>query len=389
MENKVDQANKVLLSAKLTESDVYPVSEIFTFHPEFAEVSDFKLLELNQHLEEELEKGDTLYINGSSSDNTVLCTNTNTFNVFTAETSNSLLISNGLKLHNNIKDEKEKCVHDVTVVGISYEYFVVAQIKPDFNKVKQLLSTTVYRGKEHEYEVDESKLLTFEDLWMKTQASKEELKSTIKDLNVVTINNKLRILEFEYHFRVLSFMLKLIDEFSWNLEQICYEETVNSLVDLVPSDIINSMFSMYTEETKMIDGVQLYRYKEREVCRFFAQVLLYSAGKFNFKDFMQAWEESVPEGMKVEENMLHGIALINRKSMPNVIWMFSEFDLPDTINDRFKVLFEAKERWSYEEIAPYIARLTTDKLDVNALLAKHARNFKVNDVKYYSSKHLK
>lgn len=35
----------------------------------------------------------------------------------------------------------------------------------------------------------------------------------------------------------------------------------------------------------------------------------------------------------------------------------------------------------------YFRRLATDKLDVNALLAKYARASKVDGVKFYSSKH--
>jgi sister chromatid cohesion protein DCC1 len=181
----------------------------------------------------------------------------------------------------------------------------------------------------------------------------------------------------------------LIEENSWNLDEIDYEETLTSLKDIVPEEILISLFDKYTEESKIVDGLQLYSYRESEICRFFAQILLYGAGKFNLDEFLQAWRESVPEGMIPDEELLYGIAIIDRKSEPNIISAFPEENLSEDINERFNMLFKAKEKWSVPEITPYIQRLTTQKMDVNALLAKFARASTVEGVKYYSAKHAK
>jgi sister chromatid cohesion protein DCC1 len=82
--------------------------------------------------------------------------------------------------------------------------------------------------------------------------------------------------------------------------------------------------------------------------------LLYGAGKFNLDEFLQAWRESVPEGMIPDEELLYGIAIIDRKSEPNIISAFPEENLPEDINERFNMLFKAKEKWSVPEITPYI-----------------------------------
>ncbi|VEN41855.1 unnamed protein product [Callosobruchus maculatus] len=184
-------------------------------------------------------------------------------------------------------------------------------------------------------------------------------------------------------------MLKLVDENSWELDEIDYQETVDSLKDLVPKEILTGLLEKYTEESQLVDGIQLYRYKEDKVCIFFAKVLLYGAGKFNLNDFLQAWKESVPDGMSPAEDMIYGIAVIERRGgqNPDIIRAFDESELPENLTERFKVLFEVKEKWTVAEIAPYIKPLTTDKLDVSALLAKYARASKIDGVKYYSSKH--
>jgi hypothetical protein len=45
-----------------------------------------------------------------------------------------------------------------------------------------------------------------------------------------------------------------------------------------------------------VAGEPLYRLLEARVCRFLAEVLLRQAGKFNLKDFLSSWQQSVPEG---------------------------------------------------------------------------------------------
>lgn len=43
-------------------------------------------------------------------------------------------------------------------------------------------------------------------------------------------------------------------------------------------------------------GEALFALKEDKVCQFLAETLLRTAGRFNLQDFLQAWQDSVPEG---------------------------------------------------------------------------------------------
>lgn len=310
-------------------------------------------MELDKYLIQTLREGESLYIKGNDEENAVLCTKSKTYDIFETETSNSLLLFKDLQFNDSLTKSSERTISKIRISAVFHDYLEVLPSKPHLKKLKDLLRTSVYKGPENEHEVNEN-LLTYNSLLTVVQASEEELKIALKTLNTITINDKIRILDFEYHFRVLSFMLKLIDENSWQLDEIDYEETMNALSDLIPTNVLNSMFDLYTEESKIIDGLQLFRYNEEKVCKFFAQVLLSSAGKFNLNEFLQAWKESVPEGMIATESMLHGIAIVDRKSSPNVIWAFEEKDLPETINERFQVLFQAKEKWTVNEISPYI-----------------------------------
>ncbi|XP_065168116.1 sister chromatid cohesion protein DCC1-like [Atheta coriaria] len=392
MERTKEQIQEMLSLAKLCPDDLLPTTQTIYFASNLHKHNEYKFIQLNPKLEATLKAGDVLHINGEQDDNAVLCTEDTTYELLHSETSNSLLLVKDLKLRDTLAKPIENSlpdIHKVPIEGIFYDYLEAVHRKPQLSKLKNILEETTYKGPELEYEVVKSKLYTFEDLWLKEQASKAELKAALHEMQVITVDGKLRLLDFEYHFRVLSFMLKIIDENSWPLDEVDFEVTVETLNDLVPLDVLTSVFELYTVETKVRDGTQLYRYKEFDVCQFFAQVLLYSAGKFNLKDFLQAWQESVPEGMITDEEMLYGIAIVDRKANPSVVWSFPESKLPQNINERFKVLFDTKEKWRVNEIAPYIKNLTNDKQDVNALLTKHARPSKIDGVKYYSSKHAK
>lgn len=55
-----------------------------------------------------------------------------------------------------------------------------------------------------------------------------------------------------------------------------------------------------------------------------------------------------------QESLLSGIALVDKSSAPQVVWGFAESDLPEEINERFKVLFQTKAKWTVDDISPYI-----------------------------------
>lgn len=340
--------------AKLSEADIKSVSQTIYFTSENLYNNNYRLLQLDSHLQREVSEGKTLYIKGDDDEDVCICTENRTFHVTEAETSNSLLLVENLKFNDDIDDGENRGFQKVEVKAVFHQYLEAVVGKPNFKKLDQLLKDSVYKGPEFEFEINKDHLFTIEELQNNIQASDEELNEALKSMTVIKIDDKIRLIDFEYHFRVLSYMLKLIDENSWELDHIDYDETIEALSELAPREVICTLFDKYTEESKIIDGAQLYRYREEDICKFFAEVLLHEAGRFNFNEFMQAWKESVPEGMNPSEDMLYGIAVIDKKSNPNVVWSFEEKTLPENVIERFKILFSVKEKWSVLEISPYI-----------------------------------
>ncbi|KAF9794790.1 hypothetical protein SFRURICE_017480 [Spodoptera frugiperda] len=416
-----EEARKIIKTAKLHESELTEITQVLRFPNPSAHNDRLKLMLLDDNLLKEIEAGNDLMFKGDPDENVVLCTNTKTYDVKEAETSNSLLLvpellfaaSTGLDetiQNDSIESESSfeksnaslnkstesdegsrpprQIVHK-DILNTFFTYYELKPCKPRLTKLRKILEPTKYQGLELEYAVDKTKLLSYEALCDKIQASKAELNEELEKIQAVLLDGHYRLLEFEYEFRVLSYMLDLIDENSWPLDKISRETTIDSLKELVPLPILEAMFRFYTDPSIEEDGVQFYQYKQDKVCKFLARVLLKSAGKFNLEEFLQAWKDSVPDGMVTDESLLSGIALVDKSSTPQVVWGFSETDLPEEINQRFKILFQTKPKWTVDQISPYIECYATEKLNVNALLTKYARASTQDGVRVFSAKHMK
>lgn len=269
----------------------------------------------------------------------MLCTSNKTYDVKEAETSNSLLLVPDLffaastGLDETIKNNSMECDSDTSldksnaslnkstdsdegtkvprkiehkdIVNTFFTYYELKPCKPRLSKLIKLLEPTKFQGVELEYAVDKSKLLNYEAIFDQIQASRVELDEELEKIQAIKIDDYYRLLEFDYEFRVLSYMLDLIEENSWPLDKVSKEITLDSLKDLVPNTILEAMFRFYTTESVIEHEIQYYQYKQEKVCRFLAQVLLKSAGKFNLVEFLQAWSDSVPEGMVPSVSLYH------------------------------------------------------------------------------------
>lgn len=59
-------------------------------------------------------------------------------------------------------------------------------------------------------------------------------------------------------------------------------------------------------------------------------------------------------GMITNMKYLEGIAIKDITSQPHVVRFFPEWDLPEDVSERFKVLFQTREKWTIDEIRPFV-----------------------------------
>ncbi|PIO39595.1 hypothetical protein AB205_0127710, partial [Aquarana catesbeiana] len=217
---------------------------------------------------------------------------------------------------------------------------------------------------------------TTEGLLSQIQASSLELMDHLKVIHACQISGFWRLLDFDYEMKLLSHITQLMDSESWSFSRIPLKVSLQELRPLEP-DIVWSV---------MEKGEVFYALDEDKICRATAQMLLQNAVKFNLSEFQDVWQQSVPEGMTTRLDQLKGLALVDRSSRPETIFLLKTEDLPEDTQERFNALFTMREKWTEADIAPYIQDLCGEKQTIGALLTKYARSSLQNGVKLYNSR---
>ena len=176
--------------------------------------------------------------------------------------------------------------------------------------------------------------------------------------------------------KLLNHITQLVDSESWSFSKVPLNTCLQELGPLEPEEMIEHCLRCYGKKYT----------EEDKICRATAQMLLQNAVKFNLAEFQEVWQQSVPEGMTTRLDQLQGLALVDRQSRPEIIFLLKVEDLPEGDQERFSSLFSLREKWTEEDIAPYIQDLCGEKQTVGALLTKYARSSMQNGVKVYNSR---
>ncbi|ODN04174.1 Sister chromatid cohesion protein DCC1 [Orchesella cincta] len=417
-----EEIEEILVAAKLDRLDLQPVSQEILFDSKFS-TTEFRYIQLDKDMLQTIEVGQVLVFRGDEHDAAVLCTDSETFEIKEAETTNSLLVFKDLQMPDvksptgstgsskspgssantslNTSDLNDSTIQDENllptpavksrmIIDVAHSYLEVKRMRPNMSKIRRLLRGSEYDGKTSMEERRHESSVTLNMLLEKVPASREEIVKHLEEIRVVDINGNLRLVESDYLFRIFSQVLNCVDENSWSSTQIEKDVVVATLSSLVLPFFVEKVFEWFFvpfEEAGASSSKVKYTYQENTVCRFVGETLLKSMGKFNLREFMKVWQESVPEGLKVSPNQLSGIAVYDEDCSPPVIWHFPEDNLPETFTDRLALLFETKARWKLNEISPFTEVFSPPSQNVGNLLTKYARSTTVNGVKYYFSKH--
>ncbi|XP_073855457.1 sister chromatid cohesion protein DCC1 isoform X4 [Macaca fascicularis] len=164
------------------------------------------------------------------------------------------------------------------------------------------------------------------------------------------------------------------------------EYTTEDLLDQIQASEEEIMTQLQVLNACEIGGEVYFELDADKICRATAQMLLQNAVKFNLAEFQEVWQQSVPEGMITSLDQLKGLALVDRHSRPEIISLLKVDDLPEDNQERFNSLFSLREKWTEEDIAPYIQDLCGEKQTIGALLTKYSRSSMQNGVKVYNSR---
>ncbi|ERE47997.1 sister chromatid cohesion protein DCC1 [Cricetulus griseus] len=355
------EVDATLQVAKLNAAELLPTVHCLSFGPgsSGAAAGDFCLLELEPALCQQLEAGHSFVIRGDKDEQAVLCGKDKTYDLKIADTSNMLLVIPGCKTAEQLKREEtqENIVH-TEIFGFSNNYWELRRCRPKLKKLKKLLMENTYEGPDSHKEGDPSRSkYTTEDLLDQIQASEEEIMAQLQTLNACEIGGYWRILEFDYEIKLLNHVTQLVDSESWSFSKVPLTVCLQELGPLEPEEMIEHCLKCY--------------------------------------------------GKKYVEE-----ALVDRSSRPEIIFLLKVDDLPEGTQERFNSLFSLREKWTEEDIAPYIRATNTplclhslpmillleemeairdlcgEKQSIGTLLTKYSRSSMQNGVKVYNSRRL-
>ncbi|KAM3873694.1 sister chromatid cohesion protein DCC1 [Diretmus argenteus] len=382
----LEEVQATVQIAKLREDDLQNTIHCLSYG-ENVSSADYCLMELDDTLCKHIEAGKSLVIRGDKDERAVLCSGDKTYDLKIADTSNLLLFVPGCKTPDQLTNSQENShlVH-TQIWGFCNSYWELRKQRPKLKKLKKLLMENPYEGPalrgqeentEHRY--------TMRDLLDRIQASEEEIQTHLQTIHACQIDGYWRVLDFDYEMKVLGYVTQLVDSESWSFNKVPLETSVEELGLLEPREMIEHCLNSYGKRYTENDQV-FYALDEDNVCRAMAMLLLQNAVKFNLREFQEVWQQSVPEGMGTRLDQLKSLALVDRSSRPESIALLRVDDLPEDTLDRFNHLFTLREKWTEEDITPYIQDLCGEKQTTGALLTKYARSSMQNGIKVFNSR---
>ncbi|KAG1973922.1 sister chromatid cohesion protein DCC1 [Pimephales promelas] len=377
----LEEVQATLQIAKVKEEDLQPITYCLSFGDNVSS-GDYCLLELNDALCKHIEAGKSLVIRGDKDEHAVLCTEEKTYDLKIADTSNLLLFVPGCKTPDQLPDSSTPQLMHAQIWGFSNSYWELRKQRPRLKKLKKLLMESPYDGPavgmQEEAPGDR---YTIDDLLERIQASREEIETHLQNVHACEIDGFWRILDFDYEMKLLGHVTQLVDSESWSFNKVPLTVCLEELGSLEPKAMIEHCLNCYGRCHTSEDGQVMFALDEDKVCRATAQLLLQNAVKFNLSEFQEVWQQSVPEGMSTRLDQLRGLALLDRSSKPETISLLRVEDLPEDTLERFNRLFSLREKWTQDDIEPYIQDLCGEKQTTGALLTKHARSSVQNGVK--------
>jgi hypothetical protein len=190
---------------------------------------DVRLIEVTEDLLKLLERGESLSIIGpiegsSSTSDAVLTSQEKTFSIKKVEQSNAIYIVD--------PSNTDK----YSIQFASQDYYEIKPIPARLEKIKQLLSSTQYNGTDVEREnlVDESKLISYNELRDQVQASNVEFTSALFGLGVVELQGKMRLLSKISIREAVQQLIYTIMENAWDIHSISEEKCILAMHTVDP-----------------------------------------------------------------------------------------------------------------------------------------------------------
>ncbi|WWC62793.1 uncharacterized protein I303_105390 [Kwoniella dejecticola CBS 10117] len=354
-----------------------------------------------------------LTIKGKPSDDAVLCTPDSTFLLRTVGISNSILVcrtpsSSAANLDSIAESRSDTVKPTLQIRDTCHEILECVPISPNLERIRTILKESAWKGinsssaslgkrKRGDAKEKKVKRWTRDQLNSVIQASDEELERGLRDRNVIEVDGKMLLLPPKELKELLSIILSLLT----------IHNTGPSTPNIAPSrQLISSLEDDHEVSPAITERVlRLFGHISpdqdenglnwkcdiKRIVKCIGNGLLLGVREKKLDEFEREWKEEVGEefGDEVDIKLLEGEYLISPAPMTSLtfsspsplITHFSLASLPLQPAQRFADLFLTRQKWSPEDILPFLKGLTRDG-DVKArdkLVAKFVRVVKEKD----------
>ena len=371
-----DEVTLFANAANITDS-VDPV-QVLSFNDNLNN-SELKLIELPPEIVASFEAGESVVFRGRPNDSLVLCTNSKCYEVQQADTSNLILLSPDVVTADRLSGlETKGDLVEAGVIGSFHETFEAKEFRPKYERVHFLLNKFPLKDTDQN---PSGNVYTFCDLLKESQASEQELLAYLRIIQALEVDGNWYILEYPLRDSILNQVLNLIEEKDWNWLGFPRLSCLEILSSIFPTFALEHVLSLYCTQ---IDD-QTATLNEELICIYHAECLLKPVRKFSYYEFLDIWQQSVPLGMQTKPSQLLTLSIKDMSSSPPSIWYFPETRLSSQPYERLVELFREKERWTEDEIFPFLSSLETSKISVNSILLRYTRSsLDLNREKYFS-----
>ncbi|TDH71595.1 hypothetical protein CCR75_001041 [Bremia lactucae] len=336
----------------------------------------YKLLQLNSDIERAITTGSQVFLVGTPDARAVLCTEDQSYYITKEDTSNLRLLTTHTDWSVTID------THTVQVSGAARFHYLLEPKVPDATKLQALLLKAPYEKlKRKAISTQQSSpmnVYTTRDLVAALQVSEQEILAMLKELHAFEDAGVWRLLESTYQSQVFTDMLDLVVQNDWNVfiePGVLVKQFVNHLDE--PSLVIRQCCQLYGsintilgQEYCLFDRTKVATFRAKSLfddqiaeAHFQAQLQhaafpLLDAG-WELNEFVQKWKLRVPDSVPVALEMLRGLALIkhSKAGKPSRIVYFPEDLLSPEPKKRFEQLFQTQEKWTIEQLEPYIKQV--------------------------------
>ncbi|WBW71923.1 Ctf18 RFC-like complex subunit Dcc1 [Schizosaccharomyces osmophilus] len=337
---------------------------------EYEEEPEFLLLELDKELQNIIEQNPDEQVvlkAGSDSKSSVLCTSNSTYSVRQLIQSNSLLLF------------QSSHPSEWTLQDSKHSYLELEQIYGSI-----IIEDKISYWDEDAFEKIPSSI-SFQEFICQVPASENEIKSFLGSNFIMKKDNTLYRMSPSYIMTLMDWIFAVIHQLRADFSTINVEKFKElARADEIDTDaIISVLWSI--SRTPFLSPVDTVVINKSLVCFWIGRFLLEDVITIEISRFLLKWREKLPENCKdlVSLDILKGFYFYTGADM---IQYFSSSQLPRDPTRCFQVLFQAKSKWLYDEIWPFVETLAVDKSKVEALLLKYGRKQVTKNGVYINSR---